>query len=329
MNLSVTMRDLLQAGVHFGHRARYWNPKMAPYIYGMRNKIHIIDLEKTREALEEALDFVYDTCTNPSARIMFVGTKRAAGSIIKEQAIRAGMPYVNHRWLGGMLTNYKTIRSSIRHLQDLQIQSEDGTFDKLTKKEGLLRQAEMRKLERNIGGIKDMPGLPDALFVVDVTHEHIAISEARHLGMPVIGIVDTNSDPDLVDYVIPGNDDAIRAISLYIKMVSDVCLMARKATAPDVDEAASESAKESAAAEVKSNEASAVVAEETPAEEVVAEEASAEEIPVEKVAAEEVPAEEAPAEEVAAEEVPAEEAPAEEVAAGEADSEEADVEKSS
>ena len=153
------------------------------------------------------------------------------------------MPYVNHRWLGGMLTNYKTIRSSVRHLQDLQIQSEDGTFDKLTKKEGLLRQAEMQKLERNIGGIKDMPGLPDALFVVDVSHEHIAVNEARRLGMPVIGVVDTNGDPDLVDYVIPGNDDAIRAITLYIKMVADICLMARKTTGA---ESSSESADETA-----------------------------------------------------------------------------------
>ena len=241
MNLNVAMRDLLQAGVHFGHRARYWNPKMAQYIYGVRNKIHIIDLEKTLDALEEALAFVYEVCKNPHGRIMFVGTKRAAGPLIKEQALRAGQPYVNHRWLGGMLTNYKTIRSSIRHLQDLQIQSEDGTFEKLTKKEALLREAEMRKLERNIGGIKDMPGLPDALFVVDVTHEHIAISEARHLGLPVIGIVDTNSDPDPIDYVIPGNDDAIRAIGLYINMVADVCLAARQAAGaeePDDDQGA-------------------------------------------------------------------------------------------
>ena len=222
----VSMRDLLQAGAHFGHQTRYWNPKMDQYIFGARNKIHIINLEHTVPAFNEALALMKKLAGNKN-KILFVGTKRAAGKIVKEQAERAGMPYVSQRWLGGMLTNYKTIRASIKRLRDLEAQQTDGTFARLTKKEGLMRTREMEKLERSIGGIKDMGGLPDALFVVDVDHERIAITEANKLGIPVIGIVDTNSDPDGVDYVIPGNDDAIRAIKLYVTAAADACLQGR------------------------------------------------------------------------------------------------------
>ncbi|GAB5414699.1 MAG: 30S ribosomal protein S2 [Congregibacter sp.] len=219
----VSMRDLLQAGAHFGHQTRYWNPKMGQYIFGARNKIHIINLEHTVPAFNEALDLV-KRLSGSNNKILFVGTKRAAGKIVKEQAERAGMPFVSHRWLGGMLTNYKTIRASIKKLRELEAQQADGTFAALTKKEALMRARQMEKLERSIGGIKDMGGLPDALFVIDVDHERIAITEANKLGIPVIGIVDTNSDPDGVDYVIPGNDDAIRAIKLYVAAVADACI---------------------------------------------------------------------------------------------------------
>jgi len=222
------MRDLLKAGVHFGHQTRYWNPKMSKFIFGARNKIHIINLEHTLPALNGALDVVQGMATNKN-KVLFVGTKRAASKIIKEEAARAGMPYVNHRWLGGMLTNYKTIRQSIRRLRDLESQAQDGTFEQLTKKEALMRQREMDKLERSIGGIKDMGGLPDALFVIDVDHERIAVNEANKLGIPVIGVVDTNSNPDGIDYVIPGNDDALRAIQIYVKSAADACLEGNEA----------------------------------------------------------------------------------------------------
>lgn len=218
----VTMRELLKAGVHFGHQTRYWNPKMSQYIFGARNKIHIINLEHTLPALNGALDVVQGLAKNKN-KVLFVGTKRAASKIIKEEALRVGMPFVNHRWLGGMLTNYKTIRQSIRRLRELESAATDGTFAQLTKKEALMRQREMEKLDRAIGGIKDMGGLPDALFVVDVDHERIAVNEANKLGIPVIGIVDTNSNPDGIDYVIPGNDDALRAIQIYVKSIADAC----------------------------------------------------------------------------------------------------------
>jgi small subunit ribosomal protein S2 len=220
---SVSMRDMLQAGVHFGHQTRFWNPKMEKFIFGARNKIHILNLENTVPAFNEALDIVRQVAVNGN-KVLMVGTKRAAQQVIAEQAERAGMPYVSHRWLGGMLTNYKTIRASIRRYRELQTQSQDGTFDKLTKKEALMRTRLMEKLERSIGGIKDMGGLPDILFVIDVDHERIAIQEANKLGIPVIGVVDTNSNPDGVDYVIPGNDDAIRAIKLYTTAIADALL---------------------------------------------------------------------------------------------------------
>ncbi len=224
----VSMRDMLQAGVHFGHQTRYWNPKMGEYIFGARNKIHIINLEHTVPAFNDALAFLQKLSSNKN-KILFVGTKRAAGKIIREEAERSGQPYVNHRWLGGMLTNYKTIRGSIKRLRDIETQQSDGTFDKLTKKEALMRTRTKDKLERSIGGIKDMGGLPDALFVIDVDHERIAIKEANNLGIPVIGIVDTNSDPAGVDYVIPGNDDAIRAIKLYATAVADAIVAGKSA----------------------------------------------------------------------------------------------------
>ena len=273
----VSMRELLQAGAHFGHQTRYWNPKMDQYIFGARNKIHIINLEHTVPAFNEALALVTRLAGNKN-KILFVGTKRAAGKIIKEQAERAGMPHVSHRWLGGMLTNYKTIRASIKRLRDLQAEQADGTFDKLTKKEALMRTRMMDKLERSIGGIKDMGGLPDALFVVDVDHERIAITEANKLGIPVIGIVDTNSNPDGVDYIIPGNDDAIRAIKLYVSAVADACISAKVEAGEmaAVNNEFVEEAEVEATAEEASPTAEAPVAEEASptAEAPVAEEAS-------------------------------------------------------
>lgn len=221
--MSVSMKDMLKCGVHFGHQSRYWNPKMRPYIFGARKKIHIINLEQTVPMLNEAVDAI-KRLASQNKKILFVGTKRSAGKIIREEAQRAGMPYVDHRWLGGMLTNYKTIRGSIKRLRDLEAQETDGTFDRLTKKEALMRRRAMAKLERSIGGIKDMSGLPDALFVIDVDHERIAVTEANNLRIPVIGVVDTNSDPDGVDYPIPGNDDAIRAIQLYARVIADACI---------------------------------------------------------------------------------------------------------
>ena len=268
----VNMRELLQAGAHFGHQTRYWNPKMDQYIFGARNKIHIINLEHTVPAFNEALDLVKRLAGNKN-KILFVGTKRAAGKIIKEQAERAGMPYVSHRWLGGMLTNYKTIRASIKRLRDLEAQISDGTFAKLTKKEALMRSRDMEKLERSIGGIKSMGGLPDVLFVVDVDHERIAITEANKLGIPVIGIVDTNSNPDGVDYVIPGNDDAIRAVKLYVAAVADACLAGKAESGEPVVaqdefvEAPAEAPVEAAAdAPVEAAAEAPVVAAEAPAE---------------------------------------------------------------
>ena len=264
----VSMRDLLQAGAHFGHQTRYWNPKMDQYIFGARNKIHIINLEHTVPAFNEALDLVKRLAGNKN-KILFVGTKRAAGKIIREQAERAGMPYVSHRWLGGMLTNYKTIRASIKRLRDLEAQQADGTFEKLTKKEALMRTRDMEKLERSIGGIKDMGGLPDALFVVDVDHERIAITEANKLGIPVIGIVDTNSNPDGVDYIIPGNDDAIRAIKLYVTAVADASLLGKVESGETVsakDEFVEEEVVEPEGEPVPKVEAAAEVPAEAPAE---------------------------------------------------------------
>jgi small subunit ribosomal protein S2 len=225
---------MLAAGVHFGHQTRFWNPKMAPFIFGARNKIHIINLEKTLPAFNEALTEVRNLASK-GKKVLFVGTKRAAAKAIAEQASRVGMPYVDQRWLGGMLTNYKTIRQSIKRLVDLETESQDGTFDLLSKKEALLRTRMMNKLQSSLGGIKEMGGLPDAIFVVDVQHEHIAVTEANKLGIPVFGVVDSNTDPAGVDYVIPGNDDAIRAIRLYVTAFADAVAEGKANVASDVD----------------------------------------------------------------------------------------------
>lgn len=226
----VTMRDMLEAGVHFGHQTRYWNPQMAPYIFGDRNKIHIVNLEKTLPLYKDALNFLGGVVAK-NGKVLFVGTKRAAQEVMKQEAERCGMPYVNHRWLGGMLTNFQTVKQSIKRLKDLEAQSIDGTFDRLAKKEVLVRTREMEKLNRSIGGIKNMGGLPSAIFVIDVGHEKIAIAEAKTLGIPVVGVVDTNTSPRGVDYVIPGNDDAIRAIKLYVEGVADAINDAKTASA--------------------------------------------------------------------------------------------------
>jgi len=238
------MRQMLEAGVHFGHQTRYWNPKMAPYIFGQRNKIHIINLEKTLPLYNEAMNFIGKLASN-GGKVLFVGTKRAASNTIREEAIRCGMPYVNHRWLGGMLTNYKTIKLSINKLKELEAMAADGTLEqKFSKKEALGHKRKLEKLERSVGGIKDMKGLPDALFVIDTGHENIAVAEARKLGIPVVGVVDTNNDPDLVDYIIPGNDDAIRAIQLYVQGASAAILEGRAVAAQAVAGVAEESAED-------------------------------------------------------------------------------------
>ena len=223
---NVSMRDMLQAGVHFGHQTRYWNPKMKPFIFGARNKVHIINLEKTVPLFNNALSYVSGV-EYKKGKVLFVGTKRAASDAVKDAAIKCDQFYVNKRWLGGMLTNWKTVRQSIKRLKDLEQQSQDGTFDKLTKKEVLMLQREMTKLESSLGGIKDMGGLPDVIFVIDADHEHIAVTEARNLGIPVVGVVDTNSNPDGVDFIIPGNDDAIRAVQLYLNAAADAVISGR------------------------------------------------------------------------------------------------------
>lgn len=224
--MSVTMREMLEAGVHFGHQTRYWNPRMAPFIFGHRNKIHIIHLEKTLEMYQEAVKFVSQLAANKGT-VLFVGTKRQAREILREEAVRAGAPFVDHRWLGGMLTNFKTVKQSIKRLRDIEQMAEDGTLETLSKKEGLTLQREMAKLDRSLGGIKDMNGLPDALFVIDVGYQRIAIEEANKLGIPVVGVVDTNHSPEGVDYVIPGNDDSSRAIRLYARGIADAVLEGR------------------------------------------------------------------------------------------------------
>ncbi|MDH5264762.1 MAG: 30S ribosomal protein S2 [Betaproteobacteria bacterium] len=224
--MSVTMRQMLEAGVHFGHQTRYWNPKMSPFIFGARNKIHIINLEKSLPMYQEALKFVR-TLTANKGQILFVGTKRQARDILKEEAMRAGAPYVDYRWLGGMLTNFKTVKQSIKRLKEMDQMIADGSVEKLTKKEGLTFAREKEKLERSLGGIKDMGGIPDALFVIDVGFHKIAVTEAKKLGVPIVGVVDTNNSLDGIDYVIPGNDDSTRAIRLYARGVADAILEGR------------------------------------------------------------------------------------------------------
>ena len=226
----VSMREMLEAGVHFGHQTRYWNPGMEPYLFGQRNKIHIINLEKTLPLYNEAINFVSQLASK-KATILFVGTKRSAQSILADEAKRCEMPYVNRRWLGGLLTNFKTVRGSINRLKEIEIMRTDGSFEHINKKEQLMYARELEKLEANLSGIKNMKGIPDALFIIDVGYENIAVSEAVKLGIPVIGIVDSNNSPKNIDYVIPGNDDAIRSISLYTKGMADAIIEGRSSMA--------------------------------------------------------------------------------------------------
>jgi small subunit ribosomal protein S2 len=224
--MAVTMREMLEAGVHFGHQTRYWNPRMAPYIFGHRNKIHIVNLEKTLEMYNEAVRYVKQLAANKGT-ILFVGTKRQAREIIREEATRCGTPFVDYRWLGGMLTNYKTVKQSIKRLKDMEQMVQDGTLERLPKKEQLHFQRELSKLERSLGGIKDMNGLPDAMFVIDVGYQKGAVQEAKKLAIPVVAVVDSNNSPDGIDFVIPGNDDSNRAIRLYVRGMADAVLEGR------------------------------------------------------------------------------------------------------
>ena len=233
--MSVTMREMLEAGVHFGHQTRFWNPKMAPFIFGHRNKIHIINLEKTMAMYQDAMKHVRQLAANRGT-ILMVGTKRQAREIIAAEAQRAGVPFVDQRWLGGMLTNFKTIKTSIKRLKDMEAMIEDGSIEKLSKKEALMFSREMIKLQKSIGGIKDMGGIPDAIFVVDVGYHKGAITEAAKLGIPVIGVVDTNHSPEGVNFVIPGNDDSSKAIMLYARGVADAIIEGRAAAGNEVVE---------------------------------------------------------------------------------------------
>ena len=230
----VSMRQMLEAGVHFGHQTRFWSPKMGPYIFGARNKIHIINLEKSLPLYRDAMNFI-GSVASARGKVLFVGTKRQAGKVIREEAKRCNSPYVDHRWLGGMLTNFKTVKNSIARLVELDEMTASDATRGLTKKEALMLERERVKLDRSLSGIRDMKGLPDALFVIDVDHEKIAVSEARKLGIPVVGVCDTNSSPDGIDYPIPGNDDALRAIKLYLGGAADAILEARGASTPAIE----------------------------------------------------------------------------------------------
>ncbi len=288
-----SMKKMLEAGVHFGHRSRFWHPKMEPYIYGTRNGVHIINLEKTLPQFNDVLNFASKTAAQGGS-ILFVGTKRAASNIIKEEAIRCGMPYVNHRWLGGMMTNYKTIKASIKRLKDLEFLAEEN-FAQFTKKEALVMTREMEKLERSLGGIKDLGSIPDVVFVVDIGHEKNAVREARTLRLPIIGVVDSNHNPEGIDYVIAGNDDSIRAIGYYARKIADAVLEAKASiveTKPVAKKTAPTAKKE--AAEEKKPAAKKVVVESAPEAEAAAEE--------KKPAAKKVVVESAPEAEAAAEE---------------------------
>src|SRR5690606_19559529 len=235
------MREMLEAGVHFGHQTRYWNPKMAPFIFGHRNKIHIVNLEQTVVKYQEALKFVRQTVAR-GGTVLFVGTKRAAREIVAAEAARAGQPYVDSRWLGGMLTNFKTVRTSIKRLKDMEAQLAEGANERLSKKEALMFDRELEKLNKGLGGIKDMNKLPDAIFVIDVGYHKITIAEARKLGIPVVGVVDTNHSPDGIDYVIPGNDDSAKAIALYARGMADAALEGREQSINGLVEELSEGA---------------------------------------------------------------------------------------
>ena len=247
--MSVTMRQMLEAGVHFGHQTRYWNPKMAEYIFGHRNKIHIVNLEKTLEKYNDAMKYVRQLAARKGT-VLFVGTKRQAREILAEEAQRAGMPYVDHRWLSGMLTNFKTVKGSIKRLKDLEQMHEDGTIDRMSKREALSLKREQAKLSQSLGGIKDMVGLPDAMFVIDVGFHKIAVTEAKKLGIPVVAVVDTNHSPEGIAHVIPGNDDSSRAIRLYARGVADAVLEGKSQVIQEIVQAGDEfvEVKEDAAA---------------------------------------------------------------------------------
>ena len=236
--MAVSMRDMLEAGVHFGHQTRFWNPKMSPFIFGSRNKIHIINLEKSLPMFQEATKFVKQLAANRGT-ILMVGTKRQAREIVLSEAQRAGMPFVDQRWLGGMLTNFKTVKTSIKRLKDMKAQQEAG-LESMSKKEQLMFQREMDKLERDIGGIQDMNTLPDAIFVIDVGYHKIAVSEAKKLGIPLVGVVDSNHSPEGIDYVIPGNDDSAKAVQLYARGIADAVLEGRSSAVTDVQRAVAE-----------------------------------------------------------------------------------------
>ncbi len=257
---NISIKQLLEAGVHFGHNTRYWNPKMDQYIFSSKNKIHIIDLSKTEKLMKDALNYV-SSLASRRGKVMFVGTKRSAGKVMKQEAIRCGMPYVTNRWLGGMMTNYKTVKQSINRIRDIEAMKADGRMDKLIKKEQLKHERELIKLEKSLGGIKDMAGVPDAMFIVDTKHESIAIKEAKTLGIPVIAVVDTNNSFEGVDYIIPGNDDAMKAIKLYASTFADAVLEGRASmpTPSDAEKVKKEAKK--AAAPAKKDEAKAASAE--------------------------------------------------------------------
>ena len=294
---NVTMREMLEAGVHFGHQTRFWNPKMAAFIFGERNKIHIINLEQTMPMAKDALNFMGKVASN-KGKVMFVGTKRAASEAVKTEAERCGMPFVNHRWLGGMLTNFRTVRASIKRLKELEEMSKNSAYEKISKKEILQLSREQEKLEKTLGGIKEMNGLPDVLYVIDVGYENIAIQEATKLGIPVVGIVDTNNSPDGIDYIVPGNDDSMRAIKLYTKMAADAILVgkesiageikAREDTAKVASKIAAKKPAEDEAVTTESDEAPAETVEVAEAETVVAEAAVAPKKAATKKAAEPV-----------------------------------------
>jgi len=231
--MSVTIRQMLEAGVHFGHQTRYWNPKMADYIFGQRNKIHIVNLEKTLTLYNDAMKYVRQLAQNRGT-VLFVGTKRQAREIVKEEALRCGMPFVDHRWLGGMLSNFKTVKGSIKRLKDLDAMKTDGTFERMSKREALSLSRELDKLEKSLGGIKDMNALPDAIFVIDVGYHKIAVTEAKKLGIPIVAVVDTNHNPEGIAYVIPGNDDSSRAIRLYARGIADAVLEGKSQSVQEI-----------------------------------------------------------------------------------------------
>ena len=284
---NVTMREMLEAGVHFGHQTRFWNPKMAPFIFGERNKIHIINLEQTMPLCKDALNYIGKVASR-KGKVMFVGTKRAASEAVAEEARRCGMPFVNHRWLGGMLTNFRTVRASIKRLKELESMAESNNYEKISKKEILNLSREQEKLEKTLGGIKEMAGLPDVLFVVDVGYEKIAVLEATKLGIPVVGIVDTNNSPDNIDYIVPGNDDSMRAIKLYTKLAADAVLDGKQSIANagdgngeliELDDAAAAVAKPSVKVSAKKStakKAPAASVEDDASEKAVADEAAVE-----------------------------------------------------